>query len=63
MKNKKIVRFDSNVKILHMHVWLFAYREARTSDCAKIAADRYRFGLRKEKMEAMLAKINFFSRR
>lgn len=62
--NEKIkkVSFDPNVKILHMHVWTFAFQKARKSDWMKIAADRYRFELRKKQMEAMLAKINFFSR-
>lgn len=44
-----------------MHVWTFAYREARKScDWMRIAADRYRFEIRKEKMETMLTKNNFF---
>lgn len=58
---KKSVCFDLNIKILHMHVWTFAYREARKScDWMRIAADRYRFEIRKEKMETMLTKNNFF---
>lgn len=56
----KSVSFDPNVKIRHMHVWTFAYREARKSDWSRIAADRYRFELRKEKLEAVLTKIDFF---
>lgn len=62
--NEKIKRvsFNPNVKILHMHVWMLAYRESRKSDWMKFAADRYRFELRKKQMESMLAKINFFSR-
>lgn len=63
MNKKKSVSFDYNIKILHMHVWTFAYREARKScDWMRVAADRYRFKLRINKMEAMLTKINFFSR-
>lgn len=62
-KIKTSVSFNPNVKIMHMHVWTFAYHEARKScDWARIAADRYRFELRKEKMDAMLSKIRFFSR-
>lgn len=60
VKNKmKKVRFVSNVKIHHMYVWPFAYHEARKSDWMRIAADRYRFELRKQRLEAMLAKIGF----
>lgn len=61
MKKMKSVSFDPNVKTLHMHVWTFSYREARKScDWARIAADRYRFEIRKEKTEAMLTEIGFF---
>lgn len=59
---KKKVCFDLNVKILNMHVWVFAYQQARKSDWMRNAADRYRFELRKEKMEVMLAKIGFFKK-
>lgn len=59
----KRVRFNSNVEILNMHVWVFAYNEARKSEWMRIAADRYRFELRKKKMEALLAKIGYFSRK
>lgn len=65
MKNinkMKRVNFDSNVKILHMHVWTFAYNDARKSEWMRIRADRYRFDLRKQRMEEMLTKIGFFSR-
>lgn len=62
-KKKKKVRFDSNVKILNMHVWSFAYQQARKSDWMRIAADRCRFELRQQKFEEMLAKIGFFSRK
>lgn len=58
----KSVSFDSNVKILNMRVWSFAYREARKSNWLQFAADRYRFDLRKQRLEAELAKIGFFSR-
>lgn len=61
-KKNKSVSFDPNVKILNMHVWTFAYHEARKGDWMRIAADRYRFELRKQKFEAMLAEIGFFSR-
>lgn len=62
-KNLKRVSFDSNVKILNMHAWSFAYREARKNDWKTIAADRYRFDLRRQRFEAMLATIAFFSRK
>lgn len=60
-KKNKSVEFDPNIKIFYMHVWKFAYREARKSNWMSVAADRYRFELRKVKMESMLTKINFFS--
>ena len=56
----KSVRFNPIVEIQYMHVWTFAYHEARKSDWTKFAADRYRFELRKEKMEKMLINIGFF---
>lgn len=62
MDRVKSVSFDSNVKILNMYVWTFAYHEARKSDWMRFAADRYRFELRKQRLEAMLAEAGFFSR-
>lgn len=59
--DKKKVSFDSNIKVLNMYAWKFAYHEARKSNWMSIAADRYRFELRKQKLEAMLTKISFFS--
>lgn len=59
----KRVSFDSNIKILNMHVWSFAYHEARKNDWKRIAADRYRFDLRRQRFEAMLARIGFFSKK
>lgn len=55
--------FDPNVKILHMHVWSFAYQEARKSNWIRNAADRFRFELKMQRMETMLAKIGFLSRK
>lgn len=63
VKSMKKVSFDSNIKILNMHVWSFAYNEARKNNWKTIAADRYRFDLRRQRFEAMLAKIGFFSRK
>lgn len=60
VKEMKRVRFDPNDKILHMHVWSFAYHEARKGDWLRIAADNYRFELRKRQVEKILCKINFF---
>lgn len=58
----KKVRFDPNDKILKMCVWSFAYHEARKCDWLQITADRYRFSLRKQRIESELVKIGFFSR-
>lgn len=44
-----------------MHAWTFAYRRARESEWMRYAADRYRFELRKQQMEAMLTEIGFFA--
>lgn len=60
IKNKKKVSFDSKINTLNMCVWQFAYHEARKSEWMRIAADRYRFELRKRSIEAMLNKIGFF---
>lgn len=60
-KGKK-VKFDSEVKILYMHVWSYAYHKARKSNWMQIAADRYRFNMRRERVEALLTEIRFFSR-
>lgn len=56
----KGVRFDPHVKIQYMHAWAFAYREARKGDCERIAADRFRFELRKQRLQVQLAEIGFF---
>lgn len=60
MDRVKKVSFDPNVKVQNMHVWSFAYHEARKSEWMKNAADRYRFDLRKQNFGKMLTK--FFSR-
>ena len=57
----KRVSFDPSVKVLNMHVWSFAYNDARKSEWVRIAADRYRFDLRKRILESKLEKIGFFS--
>lgn len=58
----KRVSFDPRVKIRHMHVWTFAYREARKSNWESSVLDRERFELRKQQLEAKLFEIGFFSR-
>lgn len=62
-KNKKMkkVSFDPHVKIQNMYLWTFAYHAARLCDWRRCAADRYRFALRKQRLEAMLVEIGFFS--
>lgn len=62
-KKMKRVSFDDSVKIQNMHVWIFAYREARKHNWMSAVLDRQRFELRKQKMESMLARIGFFSRK
>lgn len=57
IKMKK-VSFDSNVRILNMHAWSFAYREARKNEWIANAA---RFELRKLMLEAKLVENGFFS--
>lgn len=59
-KNNKKISFNPHVKIQNMYVWTFAYQAARKSDWMRIAADRYRFELRKKSLETKLAKIGFF---
>lgn len=63
VKQKNVSFNLSENKIHNMHAWAFAYQEARKSDWLRIAANRYRFDLRKKRIEKMLAKINFFSRK
>lgn len=58
--NRKKVCFDPNIEILHIHVWSYAYHNARKSNWKSIAADRYRFELRKKRLQTLLDKINFF---
>lgn len=60
---KKRVTFDPLVRIQNTHVWAFAYQSARESEWMRFAADRYRFELRKQKLESLLAEIGFFSRK
>lgn len=62
--DKKRVNFNlQKNKIQFMHVWAFAYREARKSEWVRIAADRFRFQLRIKKFGDMLNEIEFFSPR
>lgn len=59
----KKVRFNPNIEIRHMHVWTFAYREARkNSNWISNILDRQRFELRKQILEEQLTEIGFFSR-
>lgn len=60
----KSVSFAPNVKIQHMHVWSFAYHEARKNNINWISniLDRERFKLRKQILEEMLTEIGFFRR-
>lgn len=58
----KSVSFDPNIKIQHMYVWTFAYREARKSNWISYILDRHRFELRKLILEELLAEIRFFSK-
>lgn len=62
IKIMKRASFDSNVKIQYLHAWSFAYREARKSEWMRHSVDRYRFDLRRQKLEALLVEIGFFSR-
>lgn len=62
MDREKRVIFDSTVKVHIMHVWAYAYQDARKSNWMKFAADRYRFDLRKQRLEAEFVKIKFFSK-
>lgn len=39
----KSVHFDTNVKILEMRVWVYAYHDARVSEWQRVAVDRLRF--------------------
>lgn len=64
-KKKKSVSFDSSVKIHHMYVWTFAYREARKIDwinAYEAEISKFRFALRQQEMEEILSEIGFFSR-
>lgn len=60
VKEKKKVSFDSNVKILNMYAWKFAYQQARKSNWLFFAADNERFERRKRELETKLAEIGFF---
>lgn len=46
-----------------MHVWTFAYREARKSNWISNILDRHRFELRKLLLEELLTEIRFFSKK
>lgn len=59
----KRVSFDDNVKIQNMHVWRFAYREARKYNWISAVLDRHRFELRKEILDDLLTEIGFFSKK
>lgn len=59
----KRVNFDSKVRVQQMHVWSFAYREARKSNWISNFLDRHRFEIRKQLLEDELTRVEFFSRK
>lgn len=54
------VCFDLKVKIQYLHVWSFAYREARKSHWI---LDRERFEIRKQLLNVKLERCDFFSKK
>lgn len=56
-KSSRKVMFDSNIKVLNMCVWKFAYAEARKSNFQQIAADHCRFQNRINKFNEIISPI------
>lgn len=50
----KKVTFDTNEKIYTLHVWTYAYKQARKSDWEQLTRDRARFERRIQKCGEIL---------
>lgn len=52
------VGFDESKNVVHtMHVWLYAYKQARKGEWGQVARDRHRFKRRIQKIEDRLSHI------
>lgn len=56
----KSVCFDLKVRFQYLHVWSFAYQEARKSNWV---LDRVRFEIRKQLLNEKLERCDFFSKK
>ena len=56
-RNVKKVTFKEDVQIYYMHVWKYAYREARKNYWLTFTTDRMRFKRRIEKLEDIMSPI------
>lgn len=54
---KANVKFNMSPEIHHLHVWSFAYREARIGNWSQIALDRHRFELRIKQSATFISPI------
>lgn len=57
LKYNRKVTFNPEIKVLTMHVWSFAYAQARTHNWLQISADRCRFERRIKDTSEILTPI------
>lgn len=56
-EKKTHVKFNMLPKIYYLHVWSFAYHEARIGNWSQIALDRHRFELRIKRSATFISPI------
>lgn len=56
-KSKKVVRFDECPRVLVMHTWSWASREARRGQWEQIARDTQRFKMRIERQKDVIEPV------
>ena len=57
MELKKTVRFSEKIQVFRMHVWKYAYEQARKSSWRQELCDRIRFEARIQETEKMLVPL------
>lgn len=57
LKSQKRVTFNNKPSIQHMHVWKFAYEQARKGDWAKTYSDKVHFHSRIDKIDKIISPI------
>lgn len=57
MVEGKVLKFDLHTQVYHLHVWSFAYKQARVGHWEQFARDRDRFNRRIKRVEPDISLI------